>query len=70
MRLDLTEHRLYTISRRHPQHPRQLDEPVNLYFFFSWRGTEGVPYLRSYGQRVRELLEEFSRAGPGSCACT
>jgi ABC-type uncharacterized transport system involved in gliding motility auxiliary subunit len=64
-RLDLTEHRLYTISPGTRSILASLDEPVNLYFFFSWRGTEGVPYLRSHGQRVRELLEEFSRhAGP------
>lgn len=65
LRLDLTEHRLYTISAGTRSILEQLDEPVNLYFFFSQRATEGVPYLRSYGQRVRELLEEFSnRAGP------
>jgi ABC-type uncharacterized transport system involved in gliding motility auxiliary subunit len=65
VRLDLTEHRLYTISAGTRNILESLDEPINLYFYFSRRGTEGVPYLRSYGQRVREMLEEFSNhAGP------
>ena len=64
-RLDLTEHRLYTISAGTRNILERLDEPVTLYFFFSRRATEGVPYLRSYGQRIREMLEEFSNhAGP------
>lgn len=65
VRLDLTEHRLYTVSAGTRNILAGLDEPVNLYFFFSRRATEGIPYLRSYGQRVRELLEEFeAHAGP------
>lgn len=65
MRLDLTEHRLYTISPGTRSILAGLDEPVNLYFFFSRRGTEGVPYLRSWGQRVREMLEEFANHADG-----
>lgn len=65
VRLDLTEHRLYTVSAGTRSILGSLDEPVNLYFFFSRRATEGIPYLRSYGQRVREMLEEFdAHAGP------
>jgi ABC-type uncharacterized transport system involved in gliding motility auxiliary subunit len=59
-RIDLTEHRLYTLSEGTRNILESLDEPVNLYFFFSRRGTEGIPYLRSHGERVREMLEEFS----------
>ena len=59
-RLDLTEHRLYTLSEGTRNILGSIDEPINLYYFFSRRGTEGVPYLRSHGERVRELLEEFS----------
>lgn len=65
VRLDLTEHRLYTISAGTRNILASLDEPVNLYFFFSRRGTEGVPYLRSWGQRVREMLEEFANHADG-----
>jgi ABC-type uncharacterized transport system involved in gliding motility auxiliary subunit len=66
LRLDLTEHRLYTISPGTRKVLAGIDEPINLYFYFSRRATEGVPYLRSYGQRVQEMLEEFSaHAGPG-----
>lgn len=59
LRLDLTEHRLYTISEGTKNILADLDEPIDLYYFFSQGATEGIPFLRSYGQRVRELLEEL-----------
>ncbi|MEJ2514012.1 MAG: Gldg family protein [Gammaproteobacteria bacterium] len=59
VRLDLTENDLYTISEGTENILTGLEEPINLYFFFSRKATEGVPYLRSYGARVEEMLEAF-----------
>ncbi len=64
-RLDLTENRLYTLSDGTRQVVEELDEPINLYFFYSDRGTENIPFLRSYAQRVREFLEEVAGASGG-----
>lgn len=58
-RLDLTENGLYTISDGTKNILEGLEEPINLYFFFSRQATESVPYLRSYAARVREMLEAF-----------
>ena len=64
VRLDLTENRLYTLSDGARQVLAEIDEPINLYFFFSDKGTADVPMLRNYATRVREMLEEIaSRSG-------
>ena len=65
LKLDLTENDLYTISAGTRNIVGSLEEPVNLYFFFSRKATEGVPYLRTYAARVREMLEEFAAHSDG-----
>lgn len=70
VRLDLTENRLYTLSEGTRQVVAELDEPINLYFFYSDRGTQNIPFLRSYAQRVREFLEEVTTASRGKVRLT
>lgn len=63
-RIDLTENKLYTLSDGTKNLLKNIEEPVNLYFFFSNEATAGIPTLRSYANRVREMLAEFEdRAG-------
>ena len=57
VRIDLTENRLYTISDGTRQILHSIDEPLDLYFFFSEKATRDVPGLRAYARRVHELLE-------------
>ena len=56
VRLDLTDNNLFTISDGTENILDNIEEPINLYFFFSDRATDSVPYLRTYARRVRELL--------------
>lgn len=65
MRLDLTENRLYTLSEGTANILDDLDEPVNLYLFFSEESSRDLPQIRSYAKRVRELLEEFGNHAGG-----
>ncbi len=65
MRIDLTENNLYTISAGTRELLETIDEPINLYFFFSDQETANVPFLRGYATRVRETLEEFARVAGG-----
>ncbi|MDX1609511.1 MAG: Gldg family protein [Halofilum sp. (in: g-proteobacteria)] len=58
-RLDLTEDELYTVSAETREILREIDEPITLTFYFSRDASEGVPFVRQYAQRVRELLEEY-----------
>jgi len=68
--IDLTESKLYTISAGTQNVLQSLDEPVHLYFFFSNRATEGIPQLRDYATRVRELLQEFVSNADGKLQLT
>jgi ABC-type uncharacterized transport system involved in gliding motility auxiliary subunit len=64
-RIDLTESKLYSISDGTERIVTSLEEPVNLYFFFSQEASEQSPQLRAYAQRVRELLEEITQRSKG-----
>jgi ABC-type uncharacterized transport system involved in gliding motility auxiliary subunit len=65
VRLDLTQNKLYTLSKGTQQVLGDLKEPVNLYFYFSRdAAAKQSPLLMPYAARVREFLEEVSaRAG-------
>ena len=65
LRLDLTENQLYTLSPGTEAFLEGLEEPINLYFFFSDQGASEIQYLRGYATRVREMLEEFTVAARG-----
>ena len=64
-RIDFTENRLYTIAPGAKNVLANLDEPINLYFFFSQEASRDIPTLRAYAQRVRELLEEMTQRSNG-----
>ena len=66
VRLDLTENRLYTLSDGTRAIIERLEEPVQLTFYFSESATGDIPQLRTYANRVRELLEEIAAASKGS----
>ena len=63
---DLTENRLYTLSDGTKRILDDIDEPVNLYFYFSDKAAGNVPSLRDYANRVRDILEEFEGAADGN----
>jgi ABC-type uncharacterized transport system involved in gliding motility auxiliary subunit len=65
MRIDLTENNLYTISPGTRELLENIDEPINVYFFFSDQEAADIPFLRGYATRVRETLEEFARVAGG-----
>ena len=60
-RIDLTEHRLFTLSEGTRGILSSLDEPVTLRFHLSQRELERVPGIGGYADRVRALLEEYKR---------
>lgn len=64
-RLDLSENGLYSLSDGTKQVIEEIDEPINLYFFFSQKISSDMPALRTYSQRVYELLEEYELAADG-----
>ncbi|MBK8991008.1 MAG: Gldg family protein [Gammaproteobacteria bacterium] len=65
LRVDLTESRMYTVSAGTREIIDSIEEPIDLYFFFSDKATRDVAPLRSYARRVRELLEEYALRADG-----
>ncbi len=65
MRVDLTQHGLYTLSDGSRNILRELREPVNLYLFFSGEASRSLPQIRSYALRVDEMVEEFENHAAG-----
>ena len=64
-RIDLTDNQLYTLSDGTKRILEKIEEPINLYFYFSDKATENIPSLRSYANRVREMLEEMEDEADG-----
>jgi len=63
-RVDLTQSHLYTLSDGTRKILGSIDEPINLYLFYSDKGTQDLPQLRTYFTRVHEMLDEMaSRSG-------
>lgn len=66
VRLDLTANRLYTLSPGTEHILANNREPIRLQFFASDQAMRDLPALRSYAQRVRELLEEIAAKSHGA----
>jgi ABC-type uncharacterized transport system involved in gliding motility auxiliary subunit len=64
-RLDLTRDRLFTVSKGSQNVLANLQEPIRLRFFFSEKLSGQAPQLKTYGTRVRELLEEYASLSHG-----
>ncbi len=64
-RLDLTADQLFTLSQGTRNILASLKEPVTLKLFFSEKLAGANPQLRTYGQRVREILEEYANRAHG-----
>src|SRR4249919_424612 len=65
VRLDLTEHKLYTLSEGTRHILDRNKEPVTLRLFYSEKTAQNLPQFRVYAQRVRELLEEIAARSHG-----
>ena len=65
VRFDLTEGNMYTLSDGSKQIVRDIQQPVELQFYFSQEATRDAQGWRAYAKQVRELLEEFVLASNG-----
>lgn len=59
-RIDLTADHLYTLTPGTLEIIDNLRRPLNLTLYFSSHATRDLPQLRSYEQRVREMLQEMA----------
>jgi ABC-type uncharacterized transport system involved in gliding motility auxiliary subunit len=63
--LDLTANRLYTLSPGTGRILANNREPIRLQLFASDQAMRDMPGLRTYAQRVRELLQEIAAKSHG-----
>jgi ABC-type uncharacterized transport system involved in gliding motility auxiliary subunit len=69
-RVDLTENRLFTLSKGTRNILKDLDEPIALRFFYSTKLFQGIPALTSHGNRIRDLLDEYVAEAGGKLTLT
>src|SRR5487761_2083533 len=64
-RIDLTADQLYTLTPGTLQIVGTLQRPLRLTLYFSDHAVRDLPQLRSYEQRVREMLQEMAARAHG-----
>ncbi|MEP2650798.1 MAG: Gldg family protein [Paraglaciecola sp.] len=64
-RIDLTENQVYSLSEGSKKVIESIDEPINLYFFFSNKASKNMVSLRNYANRVESLLNEYETLAKG-----
>ncbi len=65
LRVDLTEDKVFTLSDGTRNIVSDLEQPVELLFFYSEKAMRETPTLRNYAQRIENLLEEFALLSGG-----
>lgn len=64
-RLDLTENNLYTLSEGSKDIISKIEQPIDLYFFFSEEVSRDLTGLRTYAKQVDTLLTEYELISNG-----
>src|SRR5580698_9880195 len=67
VRVDFTKEKAYTLSDGTKAILHKLDTPVKLRFYYSSSAelTQDTLFLKTYAQRVQDLLEEYKQAAHG-----
>ncbi|WP_284219423.1 Gldg family protein [Agaribacter marinus] len=63
--VDLTENKVYSLSSGTKDILSELEEPVNLYFFFSDDASKGMTAIRNYAVQVETLLKKYEQLAGG-----
>lgn len=69
-RIDATASGLYTLTAGSRNIAQSPQEPISLTLYYSAKLAAGQAQLQSYGQRVREMLEEYARLSKGKIQLT
>lgn len=66
LRIDLTQDRIFTLSDGTRNIVEDLQQPLQLEFFYSEAAMRDAPTLRNYAQRIDNMLEEFQLLSDGN----
>jgi ABC-type uncharacterized transport system involved in gliding motility auxiliary subunit len=64
-RVDLTEEKLYTLSKGTRGILKQMDTPVTIRYYYTQDAAQMPVFLRNYAQHVEDLLNEYRLASNG-----
>lgn len=70
VRLDLTQNKIYSLSDGTRNLLSKIDEPIQLYFFYSREAASGLPPLQTWATQVQEFLEEITLVSNGKIKLT
>ena len=65
-RLDLTEDKIFTLEEGSKAIAKNLDEPINLTFYFSRSVAREYPPVIEYSDRILGILHEYERSSGGN----
>jgi ABC-type uncharacterized transport system involved in gliding motility auxiliary subunit len=65
VRVDMTQDKLYTLSRGTKRTLDKIAEPITLRFYYSTRLGDSIPSYGVYAARVREMLGQYVVAAKG-----
>lgn len=65
VQVDLTQDKLYTLSEGSKKIAKELKGPIKLTLYYTAEASDGLPQIKAYETRVREMLEEYARASGG-----
>ncbi len=65
VKLDLTEEKLYTLSRGSVNILKGLDDDIQAKFYYSKTAVAAQTFLKAYSERILQLLREYERASKG-----
>lgn len=69
-RMDLTEEGIYTLSQGTEDIVSDVEEPIELTFYFSASLAAEVPQFRDYARRIEDLLREYQALNPTKVSVT
>lgn len=64
--IDLTEEKLFSLSKGTKQILGSLESPLTLKYYYSATEMVSVPFLKSYAERISDLLKEYKRDSKGN----
>jgi ABC-type uncharacterized transport system involved in gliding motility auxiliary subunit len=66
VKLDLTEEKIYTLSKGSVNVVKSLEDDVQAKFYYSKTAVAEQPFLKNYATRILQLLNEYETASKGS----
>jgi ABC-type uncharacterized transport system involved in gliding motility auxiliary subunit len=65
VKLDMTQEKLFTLSKGSQKIIGSVEDPIRAEFYYSKTAMSDVPALKTYGDRVYDMLREYQGLSKG-----